>query len=120
MKTTDPLALPDANSFPRPPAPPPAWPRGSPSQGARLRPEAELTFLSWNHFVPASDDELRKQAEAFGKVANCTVRVDTMAHLQMPTKIAARPSPGGPRHVPDGRLRSDLLDHVVHVTSRFS
>src|SRR5438445_8786677 len=49
----------------------------------------ELTFLSWNHFVPASDDELRKQAEAFGKVANCTVRVDTMAHLQMPTKIAA-------------------------------
>src|SRR5712691_5586979 len=43
----------------------------------------ELTFLSWNHFVPASDDELRKQAEAFGKVANCTVRVDTMAHLQM-------------------------------------
>ena len=49
----------------------------------------ELTFLSWNHFVPASDDELRKQAEAFGKANNCTVRVDTMAHLQMPTKIAA-------------------------------
>ena len=49
----------------------------------------ELTFLSWNHFVPASDDELRKQAEAFGKANNCTVRVDTMAHLQMPAKIAA-------------------------------
>src|SRR6266511_2172013 len=49
----------------------------------------ELTFLSWNHFVPASDDELRKQAEAFGKQANCTVRVDTIAHLQMPAKIAA-------------------------------
>jgi len=49
----------------------------------------ELTFLSWNHFVPAADDELRKQAEAFGKVANCTVRVDTMAHLQMPAKVAA-------------------------------
>jgi multiple sugar transport system substrate-binding protein len=49
----------------------------------------ELTFLSWNHFVPASDDELRKQAEAFGKANNCTVRVDTMAHLQMPSKIAA-------------------------------
>jgi len=32
----------------------------------------ELTFLSWNHFVPASDDELRKQAEAFGKANNCT------------------------------------------------
>src|ERR1700704_5072797 len=49
----------------------------------------ELTFFSWNHFVPASDDELRKQAEAFGKLANCTVRVDTVAHLQMPAKLAA-------------------------------
>ena len=49
----------------------------------------ELTFLSWNHFVPASDDELRKQAEAFGKQANCTVRVDTIAHLQLPAKFAA-------------------------------
>src|SRR5436190_23020836 len=49
----------------------------------------ELTFFSWNHFVPASDDELRKQAEAFSKLANCTVRVDTVAHLQMPAKLAA-------------------------------
>jgi len=49
----------------------------------------ELTFLSWNHFVPAADDELRKQAEAFAKANNCAVRVDTMAHLQMPAKIAA-------------------------------
>src|ERR671930_195486 len=49
----------------------------------------ELTFLSWNHFVPASDDELRRQAEAFGKQANCTVRVDTIAHLQLPAKRAA-------------------------------
>src|SRR5262249_6708704 len=49
----------------------------------------ELTFLSWNHFVPASDDELRKQAEAFGKAAGITVRVDTIAHLQLPAKFAA-------------------------------
>ncbi len=49
----------------------------------------ELTFLSWNHFVPAADDELRKQAEAFAKLANCTVRVDTIAHLQLPAKYAA-------------------------------
>ena len=26
----------------------------------------ELTFLSVNHFVPTSDDELRRQGEAFG------------------------------------------------------
>jgi multiple sugar transport system substrate-binding protein len=49
----------------------------------------ELTFFSWNHFVPAADDELRKQAEAFGKANNCSVRVDTVAHLQMPAKLAA-------------------------------
>ena len=54
-----------------------------------LAQKRELTFLSWNHFVPAADDELRKQAEAFSKANNCTVRVDTMAHLQMPAKIAA-------------------------------
>ena len=59
---------------------------GKPPAFAQKR---ELTFLSWNHFVPAADDELRKQAEAFGKSNNCTVRVDTMAHLQMPSKIAA-------------------------------
>ena len=48
-----------------------------------------LTFLSWNHFVPASDDELRRQAEAFGKQAGVAVRVDTIAHLQLPAKFAA-------------------------------
>src|SRR6266436_3014206 len=49
----------------------------------------ELTFLSTNHFVPASDDELRRQAEVFGKQAGVTVRVDTIAHLQLPAKRAA-------------------------------
>src|SRR6266705_2059354 len=49
----------------------------------------ELTFLSWNHFVPASDDELRRQAEVFGKQAGVTVRVDTIAGLQLPAKRAA-------------------------------
>src|ERR1043166_6080373 len=49
----------------------------------------ELTFLSWNHFVPASDDELRKQAEAFSKASGVSVRVDTIAHLQLTAKFAA-------------------------------
>src|SRR5213078_2104479 len=49
----------------------------------------ELTLLSWNHFVPASDDELRKQAEAFSKAAGVSVRVDTIAHLQLMAKFAA-------------------------------
>ncbi|PYM22553.1 MAG: hypothetical protein DMD78_14615 [Candidatus Rokuibacteriota bacterium] len=49
----------------------------------------ELTMLSNNHFVPASDDELRRQAELFGKQAGCAVRVDTIAALQLPAKRAA-------------------------------
>src|SRR5262245_24201889 len=54
-----------------------------------LAQKRELTFLSWNHFVPAADDELRRQAEVFSKQAGVTVRVDTIAHLQLPTKRAA-------------------------------
>jgi multiple sugar transport system substrate-binding protein len=49
----------------------------------------ELHFLSVNHFVPASDDELRRQAEVFGKQAGVTVKVDTIAGLQLPAKRAA-------------------------------
>jgi multiple sugar transport system substrate-binding protein len=59
---------------------------GKPPAFAQKR---ELTFLSWNHFVPASDDELRRQAEVFSKQAGATVRVDTIAHLQLPAKRAA-------------------------------
>src|SRR6059036_892009 len=49
----------------------------------------EVNFLSINHFVPASDEELRRQAELFGKQAGVTVRVDTIAGLQLPAKRAA-------------------------------
>src|SRR3989442_11707188 len=54
-----------------------------------LAQKRELTFLSWNHFVPASDDELRRQAEVFGKQARVTVRVYSIAHLHLPAKRAA-------------------------------
>src|SRR5438552_4363662 len=49
----------------------------------------ELTFMSTNHFVPASDDELRRQAEVFGKQTGITVKVDTIQGLQLPAKRAA-------------------------------
>ncbi len=68
----------------------------------------ELTFLSWNHFVPASDDELRKQAEAFGKQADCTVRVDTIAHLQLPAKCAAEAQPQSGHDMIIGRRRRSV------------
>jgi len=50
----------------------------------------ELTFLSGNHFVPSSDDELRRQADVFGKQAGVTVRVDTIAFPQLFAKRAAQ------------------------------
>ena len=49
-------------------------------------------FLSTNHFVPASDDELRRRAEVFGKQAGITVKVDTIAGFQLPAKRAAEAS----------------------------
>lgn len=42
-----------------------------------------------NHFVPSSDDELRRQAEVFGKQTGITVKVDTIQGLQLPAKRAA-------------------------------
>jgi multiple sugar transport system substrate-binding protein len=51
--------------------------------------QRELSMLSWNHFVPASDDKLREQAAAFSKQRGVQVRVDTIAHLQIPSKLAA-------------------------------
>ena len=49
----------------------------------------ELSLLSNNHFVPAADDELRRQAEVFGKQAGITVKIDTIQGLQLPAKRAA-------------------------------
>ena len=49
----------------------------------------ELSLLSNNHFVPAADDELRRQAELFSKQAGVTVKVDTIQGLQLPAKRAA-------------------------------
>ncbi|MBI3326714.1 MAG: extracellular solute-binding protein [Nitrospinae bacterium] len=51
--------------------------------------ERELSMLSWNHFVPASDVELKKQAEQFGRQQRVKVRLDFIAHLQLPSKLAA-------------------------------
>jgi multiple sugar transport system substrate-binding protein len=51
--------------------------------------QRELSLLTWNHFVPASDVELKKQAERFARQQGVKVRVDTIAHPQIPAKLAA-------------------------------
>ena len=52
--------------------------------------EHELKLLTRSHFfVPASDDELRRQLEEFGKLAGIKVRMDRVAHLQISAIHAA-------------------------------
>lgn len=51
--------------------------------------KADLTMLSWNHFVPSSDERLRIHFADFSKAKGKEARVDTMAHLQLPAKHAA-------------------------------
>jgi multiple sugar transport system substrate-binding protein len=51
--------------------------------------ERELKLLTFAHFVPASDDELRQQLEEFGKQAGIKVRMDQVAHLQLPAVLAS-------------------------------
>ena len=51
--------------------------------------QRELTILSWAHFVPVSDKELKRQCDEFAALANVKVRLDTIAHLQLATKRAA-------------------------------
>ena len=53
------------------------------------RPGSPSAMLSFNSFVPASDEERRRQAEAFGKQVGAEVRVDTISSSQLPAKLAA-------------------------------
>src|SRR5262249_61523261 len=58
-------------------------------QPPALAQERELSLLSWNHFAPASDAKLREQAAAFSQHGGVKVRVDPIAHRQIPAKLAA-------------------------------
>ena len=54
-----------------------------------LAQERELKLLTWSHFVPSSDQELKRQLEEFGKMAGIKVRMDRVAHLQLPAVLAS-------------------------------
>jgi multiple sugar transport system substrate-binding protein len=51
--------------------------------------EHELKLLTYAHFVPTSDEELKRQLEEFGKQAGVKVRMDLVAHLQIPAVYAS-------------------------------
>jgi len=48
-----------------------------------------LKLLTFSHFVPTSDEELQRQLEEFGKQAGVEVRMDRVAHLQLPAVKAS-------------------------------
>ncbi len=62
---------------------------GGSSAYAKKKKGADLTMLSWNHFVPKSDEKLKEQFAAFGKSKGIGARLDTIAHLQITSKYAA-------------------------------
>lgn len=54
----------------------------------------DMTMLSWNHFVPKSDEKLKEQFAAFSKASGVEARLDTIAHLQLAAKWAAEGQAG--------------------------
>jgi multiple sugar transport system substrate-binding protein len=54
----------------------------------------QLTILAWTHFVPDSDKEFDRQAADWGKMSGVDVRVDHIAHLQLPAKRASEAQAG--------------------------
>src|SRR6266478_5925179 len=47
-----------------------------------------LTMLTWNHFVPASDEHLRQWAQEFEQATKCRVKIDFIPHRDLYVKVA--------------------------------
>ena len=51
--------------------------------------QREITYLAWNHYVPASDKKLAEIGQRFTKETGIKIRIDHIAHPQQPAKYAA-------------------------------
>jgi multiple sugar transport system substrate-binding protein len=58
-------------------------------QPPALAQQHALTMLSFNNFVPQSDEELRRQGQVFAKQSKVKVTIDTIDGSQLPQKLAA-------------------------------
>lgn len=57
----------------------------------------ELRYLAWTNFVPAHDEELKRQADEWGKKNNVKVTVEYVANNQLqPKTVAAIEAKAGP------------------------
>jgi len=77
----------------------------------------EVKWLTWAHFVTASDQELKRQAEDFSKKAGTNVGIELLAHLQLPAKKASEAHAKSGHDVlqldtGDPELYKDLLSDV--------
>lgn len=55
----------------------------NPRKGAKIR------LLQWNSFVPAADEEIRRQARAFSDQYGCEVTIETVSADQLDTRWSA-------------------------------
>src|SRR5262245_22248321 len=46
-----------------------------------------LTMLTWNHFVPASDENLWQWAKEFERAHKCRVKIDFIPHCDTYVKV---------------------------------
>ena len=85
-------------------------------QAPVLAQRREVSMITWNHFVPASDERLKEIAADFGKRHNVNLRIDTMAHLQLPSKLAAEVQTKTGHYLVFGRRGMDE-PHPPHLSS---
>jgi multiple sugar transport system substrate-binding protein len=81
----------------------------------------QLTILAWTHFVPDSDKEFDRQAAEWGRMAGVDVRVDHIAHLQLPAKRAAEAQAGAGHDLMqfapgDSAIYENLIANLDDVT----
>ena len=50
----------------------------------------EIRFLTVISYIPSSDVELKKQAAVFSKEKGVGINIETIAHLQLPAKVASQ------------------------------
>jgi ABC-type glycerol-3-phosphate transport system substrate-binding protein len=55
----------------------------------KARPGAQIRLLQWVSFVPAADDEIRRQAKEFSDANNVQVTIETVTGDQLQPKTAA-------------------------------
>jgi hypothetical protein len=89
-------------------------------------------MMTWNHFVPSSDEMLRQTAQEFGKANKCRVKIDFIPHRDTYVKVAKEQETGKghdivflffsarvqPRGRPPGRSRAAAVTAAPAATDQ--